>query len=516
MKVAIIRYEWKEYKQHHTTLHKDYYYTVGCGDNFVVLTCKPYYNIQCDKVDDYYESYFEKVYNVIKHNIASRKPTTCCVAYSKRMNASIHEFLTQCNTLICPRYCTIVTIRNNLLYITTVRAISRVLSNIGKSFVKIAMDVSVGVKDYPPSEYIDPSETLVLERFKHSDYTRLVGSLSSLKARSEEGQRVMLKQRVIDDIATDAKVSTEQVKCVVSGWAESSVSHQSICIQQAAKDIFGIKKTTFFDTLAKGTGHDTDHDHYSMVQAIYNNTQKHLKALNIDKVFLYRGLTLTESVEYIVGKRDFCSFNPLSSFSNCYETAYNFSEPGCNIGPYDQHNFPFILGGWFPSELIFSTPLTGIGCHLELEFVVLGGEHCVYVDPLIFTSIRVAFDQNFDIRPTKLRQIESFEPGRIMTDKDEYITNRTIDEIAAILNTDSETAIQVAKGNEVDYMAESSSSTNVDCDINNADWCKMSWDLPPYKSKEFMQHLKRNNTTLEAFKLLPVYKHALRKGTIQE
>lgn len=53
---------------------------------------------------------------------------------------------------------------------------------------------------------------------------------------------------------------------------------------------------------------------------------------------------------------------------------------------------------------------------------------------------------------------------------------------------------------------------NIDGAQHNADWTKQTWDLPPYKSEEFMKLLR--NKTLEDFRKLPVYKHAVRKGLI--
>lgn len=46
---------------------------------------------------------------------------------------------------------------------------------------------------------------------------------------------------------------------------------------------------------------------------------------------------------------------------------------------------------------------------------------------------------------------------------------------------------------------------NIDANIENTDWTKMTWDLPKYKSKEFMEWLKFSGMTLTQFKKLPVY-----------
>ena len=57
---------------------------------------------------------------------------------------------------------------------------------------------------------------------------------------------------------------------------------------------------------------------------------------------------------------------------------------------------------------------------------------------------------------------------------------------------------------------------NIDADLSNADWTKQSWDLPEYKSKEFMDWLKFSGMTLEQFKKLPVYKLNIANGNIKE
>jgi len=49
-----------------------------------------------------------------------------------------------------------------------------------------------------------------------------------------------------------------------------------------------------------------------------------------------------------------------------------------------------------------------------------------------------------------------------------------------------------------------------DANPDNADWVKQGWDLPPYKSPEFME----GHPDLEAFRRLPVYRMAVRNGLI--
>jgi hypothetical protein len=57
---------------------------------------------------------------------------------------------------------------------------------------------------------------------------------------------------------------------------------------------------------------------------------------------------------------------------------------------------------------------------------------------------------------------------------------------------------------------------NIDSKLDNADWSKESWDLPEYKSEEFMRWLEAIGMTLDQFKKLPVYKNNIKNGNIKE
>jgi len=50
----------------------------------------------------------------------------------------------------------------------------------------------------------------------------------------------------------------------------------------------------------------------------------------------------------------------------------------------------------------------------------------------------------------------------------------------------------------------------IDAATGNQDWTKKSWDLPPYKSDDFLALV----LDLPAFRKLPVYKTAVRNGLI--
>lgn len=53
---------------------------------------------------------------------------------------------------------------------------------------------------------------------------------------------------------------------------------------------------------------------------------------------------------------------------------------------------------------------------------------------------------------------------------------------------------------------------SLDGKLSDSDWTKQAWDLPPYRSPEFMELFP----DLDAFRKLPVYKHAVAAGLIHD
>lgn len=56
---------------------------------------------------------------------------------------------------------------------------------------------------------------------------------------------------------------------------------------------------------------------------------------------------------------------------------------------------------------------------------------------------------------------------------------------------------------------------DLDADLDNADWMKTTWDLPPYKSSDFLAAIGGIDQ-LDDFRLLPVYAAAVAKGLIHD
>jgi len=54
----------------------------------------------------------------------------------------------------------------------------------------------------------------------------------------------------------------------------------------------------------------------------------------------------------------------------------------------------------------------------------------------------------------------------------------------------------------------------LDNSVENADWVKHTWDLPPYKSREFFALVPLKQ--LDHFRTLPVYQQAVKSGLIHD
>jgi len=55
---------------------------------------------------------------------------------------------------------------------------------------------------------------------------------------------------------------------------------------------------------------------------------------------------------------------------------------------------------------------------------------------------------------------------------------------------------------------------SLDSNSISADWTKKTWDLPPYKSNEFMDYLMSAGSSLDQFKGTNVFKFAVYDGLI--
>ena len=382
-------------------------------------------------------------------------------------------------------------------------------------------------------------------------YSSMLKSIN-VKLATSANLECSLKQHVVENLSKATGHSADTVSNIIKGWADSSFSDSSVNLHIAVAEIFGVKHTEYLERILKsGLSSKVHSTSYDIVNAIYKHTQSLLKESGISKVFLYRGFTSTDIIKDVTSRDIVCDTNPLSSFSDSFLTAQEFAiNKGYVfrwINTRDEKNkittkkivTPKLLAGWFPAEAIFSTPLTGIGCHRETEYVVVGGSYKLYEDPLFADcTVEVFPDAN-------ITDFQSEMLGRLTERKDEDALIEAVERIARGSNMRYSTVFEMIKfslpmtynrseGWKLEANTNKSASTakspyakkatsssdsnrkNIDQDINNADWCKQYWDLPKFGSIEFMGYLKASGRTLEQFKLLPVYKHAINKGLIKE
>ncbi len=142
--------------------------------------------------------------------------------------------------------------------------------------------------------------------------------------------------------------------------------------------------------------------------------------------------------------------HPMSSFSTDVSTAQNFAGATAIFAK-------------VPASQVISTPRTGFGCLSEHEVVVLGG-----------TIKAVVLDR--------------------------HLTADWSNHVAAALRGEKPKRRAAAVNEPI----------QVDGTLADADWTKTAWDLPPYKSPEFMLLVQ----DLDLFRTLPVYRHAVASGLI--
>lgn len=174
----------------------------------------------------------------------------------------------------------------------------------------------------------------------------------------------------------DGMLREQAVNVLVAAWAGSSndSNEMSLAIQDVAQKEFGLTNTMAWDRgpFARDiqTGVDArvaeyGHVYGSFLHAQYDSTQAFLKEKGITEVGLYRGMLLHG--EPPTGQQAVPEMRPLSSWSSDRSIAADFGT--ANRSSSDIKGT--VLAATFPSSAVISTPVTGVGCLSESEFVVL-------------------------------------------------------------------------------------------------------------------------------------------------
>lgn len=187
----------------------------------------------------------------------------------------------------------------------------------------------------------------------------------------------------------------------VDSWAGSSGngSKPSVAVQLAARDVLGLEGDALAgsDTQSLQSGRQFYERHKPAIQAyvraMYDHTQKTLSDRGISHLTLYRGMLFTvDHMDAVdnpqlgnVAEQAFdlakhpanspsggvvldanLQANPLSSYSWSYESAREFAAGS------GKQSVQVVTAATVPREDIFSLAVTGVGCLVENEAVVLG------------------------------------------------------------------------------------------------------------------------------------------------
>lgn len=288
----------------------------------------------------------------------------------------------------------------------------------------------------------------------------------------------------------------------INEWASTSGDTEpgAVATQLIAERVFKLGDTAvdhYGDEALKGAQKLLDDPKFvgrkaAFLQAQYDATQKYFKDNNIKEIILYRGVEHKDSGKL---REETIQLQPISSFSVNALEARSFAKLSDDyiVGDDGIHRPPSNAGTLYasviPVEKILSHPRTGFGCTKEGEIVVLGGKMKVTIIPT-----QIAWDVNTTVwsKPFPGNTVYTDYNGRFL---------ETLDRVTPEFR-------EKAMKKESPY--------NIDANLNDADWVKQSWDLPEYGSKEFNEYLKSSGMTLEKFKKLPVYQHAVEKGEIKK
>ena len=189
------------------------------------------------------------------------------------------------------------------------------------------------------------------------------------------------------DLADKYNLNAEQVEETMRAWTAGPWNPNSVEIQKAVSDEFGVPMTPYNEKAYKEMPRETmvkhsdiegtdltihpieQKDARKIVRAMYAETQEYLEQFKTpmpdgDRLKLYRGVTLskeTQGESLLVQVRT----SPVSSWAVNSLVARQFAEANWPDGAVIISDIPF--------KRIFSMPHTGIGSISEGEIMVIGG-----------------------------------------------------------------------------------------------------------------------------------------------
>jgi len=328
-----------------------------------------------------------------------------------------------------------------------VKAKEEVAANLSKKLGNNP-DVQKAVKNYFEQVYGSSNATV---QFGTADYNKLTA------AQLEQVKRQWIGEKI-------------------SVWAGTSGDSdpEAVAMQKAVQKEFNLKdvSTKHFTASSDEVKEIMDNEGKAL-QAIsraqYDLTQEWYAEQNIKHVYAFRGSVWYEKsledfgvsdLKEVTCKTILTQTQPMSSFSYDYRTAQRFSA----IVTQSSSKFSTISYSKIPVSRILSNPRTGFGCLDEAEMVILGGTD-------------------------KFITVLSRAPG-----------------LSSFYSEFADIAKQTIKTVFLALTKQLENTPNLDGNLGNADWTKISWDLVFVRTlKDMLKKFNYNRKAIRAFIKLPVW-----------
>ena len=295
-------------------------------------------------------------------------------------------------------------------------------------------------------------------------------------------------------------------------WSQTSGDTEIVAIanQLAVKDEFGLDDASTTHLKKNGDMYNRAFKHYEknkkamrlMIRAEYDATQDYLKKHGIKELTLFRGLNgtkITSGMAPNQSKVVETTLQPATSFTLAPHEANRFAQ---------KKKTPAVMMTKVKAEDILSMPKSGSGCSEEFEVIIKGGK----TEGVLTNGV---------IENIPEKKVERKIGGGITIDESNSRIDRKarvtaiVDMLRKMPKDEYKKYVSGAtrlKESVNDTQLDGDDSLYLDEDLDNADWTKQKWDLPPYKSNDFFFIIPE--LLLYKFRELPIYLNAIENGKI--
>jgi len=241
---------------------------------------------------------------------------------------------------------------------------------------EVAKNESYRQKDVVTNKIADAITEFLPAGYKDGDAYEIVAAMMDIRRDKATAEPIHYEDNIHN-----------AVDMLIHSWAVTSSSGDAIscAAQEEALRVFGLNASYVdflkaedtarraMDFLAQGGNQDFVD---AFLKAMYVTTQRSFADKGITSLTLFRGMGVEPSVvkDIFGGTRSLtrgfgqAQLSPMSSFSLSLDTATTFCEPESS----SDSSVPMMFAAQIPVERIIGSFLTGYGCAVEQEFVVLG------------------------------------------------------------------------------------------------------------------------------------------------